>query len=349
MKAWQQHQQIGVVAHQAQLPAAAVKERLVTAGIVKPQRRYILVGSADDPLRPEVLSRLTVGQTAPEIAAAYHLTDRQVRYRLSRYRVPRRRPQTLAQLRLQLPLETLRQLYVDQRLSCEHIAQQVGASRETVRRLLRANGIPRRKGGTHGTAGRRPLNPAVLHALYVRQHLTLSQIAQRLGYLTPAGNPSVRKISKALRTAGLSSRRGQNWADRLAAPGGEIGRSNAADVDSQMLRQLYLERGLSVAAVARVLGWLTPSGRPAVTYTRQRLLATGIVLRRPGRAAAPHGNSARLDVCQGATRTVPPVNGGLDPVSGRRRHRPPRCPERHPGPVRESPSGRFSPPTDWSG
>ena len=69
------------------LPADAVAERLITAGVLASSRPYVLVGASGDPLPEELLRQwhLDEGRTAAQIAAMTGSTVRQVRYRLSQY------------------------------------------------------------------------------------------------------------------------------------------------------------------------------------------------------------------------------------------------------------------------
>ena len=275
-EAWRAGASLAELAARTGLPARAVHERLAAASVLQLPRRYILIGSPEDPLRPELL-RLWYGQrglTAEQVAVLTDTTVRQVRYRLYRYRLSRAKPGPPSRLRRLLPVDVLRRMYVDEHLSCPQIAVRVGASAERVRELLIAYGITRRSSGLAGADGRAPLDEARLRALYVEQGKTLAEIARELGYLTVAGNPAVRRVRSALDRAGLSSRRGANWSTRLNGA--------TAEVDEALLRQLYEVEGLTVIQLAHRLGWLTPAGQAAKTYTRSRLLAAGVKLRGPG-------------------------------------------------------------------
>jgi hypothetical protein len=275
-QAWRAGASVAQLAARTGLAARAVQERLVAAEVLQLQRRYILIGSPEDPIRPDLL-RLWYGRrgfSAEQIAVLTDTTARQVRYRLYRYRLSRARPGPPARLSGLLPVDVLRRMYVEEHLSCPQIALRVGASAERVRELLIAAGITRRSSGLAGADGRTPLDATRLQLLYVEQGKSLAEIARELGYLTAAGNPSVRRVRSALDRAGLSSRRGANWSTRLNGAG--------AGVDDATLRQLYEVDGLTVTQVARRLGWLTPAGHAAKTYTRSRLLAAGTELRGPG-------------------------------------------------------------------
>jgi hypothetical protein len=273
--AWRAGTPLARLAARTGVAPRALRERLVAATALRPPRRYLVVGSPEDPLRPDLLRRWhgRRGLTAEEVAVLTDLTARQVRYRLRRYRLSRARPGPPARLGRRLPEGVLRRWYIEEQLSCPQIAARVGASAERVRELLIAAGITRRPSGLAGAGGRPPLDAARLRVMYAEEGRTLAEIARELGYLTAAGNPAVRRVRSALARAGLPSRRGANWSARLDPAGPE---------DDVTLRRLYEVDGLTVAQVARRLGWLTPSDNPATTYTRSRLLAAGVMLRKPG-------------------------------------------------------------------
>lgn len=73
------------------LPLDALRERLASTSELGRARRYFVVGSPDDPL-PEGLLRqwyVREGFSAEQVAVLTDTTPRQVRYRLSRYRLSR--------------------------------------------------------------------------------------------------------------------------------------------------------------------------------------------------------------------------------------------------------------------
>ncbi|SNY75445.1 hypothetical protein [Paractinoplanes atraurantiacus] len=137
------------------LPPDAVRERLVTASVLVPDRSYFHVGAPDDPL-PEALLRdwvLRDGYTVAQVAALTGTTHRQVRYRLARYRLSPGRPGPRPRLHGVLPPESLTRLYVHDGLSCPRIAERTGVSAESVRELLVRYGIERRPSGSRRAAG----------------------------------------------------------------------------------------------------------------------------------------------------------------------------------------------------
>ena len=155
---WRSGTTVEDLAARTGVPAAAIRERLVTAAVLSSRRRYLPVGSPEDPLTVDQLRRWCVrdGFSAPQIAALTDTTARQVRYRLTRYGLSRARPGPPAELRRRLTEPHLRHLYEHERLSCPRIAARVGASTEAVRRLLVEYGIERRPSGRTARAGCTP-------------------------------------------------------------------------------------------------------------------------------------------------------------------------------------------------
>lgn len=91
---WQDSSSVEQIAAATGLPAAAVRERLITATVLRPNRSYIMVGSHEDPL-PEPRLRqwyLLLGVPVQQIAELAGMSERQVRYRLARYQLSRGRP-----------------------------------------------------------------------------------------------------------------------------------------------------------------------------------------------------------------------------------------------------------------
>jgi transposase len=184
------------------LPPDAVRERLVAAAVLVPDRSYFTVGSPEDPL-PESLLRdwvIREGFTVAQVATVTGTTPRQVRYRLARYQISPGRPGPRPRLRRSLTREALVKMYVYDGLSCPRIAERAGVSAESVRELLVEYGIPRRPSGSRE---RPPLHPAALDD-YAQGRITLPELATRLGYVTPSGNPAVRRLRSALRTSPLA-------------------------------------------------------------------------------------------------------------------------------------------------
>jgi hypothetical protein len=184
------------------LPPGAVRERLVAAAVLHPRRSYFVVGAPDDPLPESLLRDWYVRESfsVAQVATLTGTTARQVRYRLARYRLSPGRPGPVSHARRRLTRAALTELYVRNGLTCPQIATRSGVSAETVRELLDEYGIARRPSGTRT---RPPLTPTALRD-YQRGATTLSELALRFGYVTPAGNPAVRRLRAALAEAGIT-------------------------------------------------------------------------------------------------------------------------------------------------
>ncbi|MCY1143782.1 hypothetical protein OWR29_37770 [Actinoplanes sp. Pm04-4] len=186
------------------LPPAAIQERLITAGTLAPPRTYFLVGSPSDPL-PEHLLRewyVRAHLTVEQIAALTGMTARQVRYRLTRYRLAPGRPGPAPQIRHRLTKTVLTRLYVQRHQSCPAIAAHAGVSTEAVRALLAANDIARRPSGSRS----QPPLPAEAITRYRHGTVTLTALATELGWYTSSGNPAVRRLHAALAAANARRR-----------------------------------------------------------------------------------------------------------------------------------------------
>lgn len=182
----------------------AVRERLVSAAVLQPRRSYFVVGAPDDPL-PESLLRdwyVREGFSVAQIAALTGTTPRQVRYRLSHYRLSPGRPGPASRVRRRLTKAALVDLYVREGLTCPQIAVRARVSAETVRELLAEYGIARRPSGTRA---RPPLSQSAVRD-YQRGKTTLAELALHSGYVTPSGNPAIRRLRAALTEAGVPAR-----------------------------------------------------------------------------------------------------------------------------------------------
>jgi hypothetical protein len=136
------------------LAADAVRERLVTASVLRPSRSYFLIGSPDDPL-PEHLLRdwyVREGFAVAQIAELTGTTPRQVRYRLTHYHLSPGRPGPASYTRRCLTKAALTELHLGQGLSCAQIAERAGVTPETVRGLLLEYGLTRTGKEFAGTA-----------------------------------------------------------------------------------------------------------------------------------------------------------------------------------------------------
>jgi transposase len=167
------------VATEVGIPTEAVRERLVAAAVLVPDRSYFVVGSPEDPL-PEHLLRdwiVREGFTAAQVAALTGTTVRQVRYRLTRYRLATGRPGPAPRLRRRLPRETLMGLYLTEELSCQRIGEREGVSAEAVRELLKEYGIERRPAGSR--ARPQPVPPQQVRRHRHQETLDRAEAARR--------------------------------------------------------------------------------------------------------------------------------------------------------------------------
>jgi hypothetical protein len=142
------------LARHSGIRASAVRERLITAGVLpqsRPSNGYRRL-DADDPLRRDLLERLYLGDrlVPAEIAERTGTTIDKVEYRLRAYRIPRRRPGTRPALDdLTAPL--LRYLYVERGLPAKEIAELLRCSIPSVLQRLHMFGITvRRSRGQRG-------------------------------------------------------------------------------------------------------------------------------------------------------------------------------------------------------
>jgi transposase len=180
----------------------ALRERLVAAAVLRPRRSYFVIGAPDDPL-PESLLRdwyVREGFTVAQVAALTGTTPRQVRYRLVHYRLSPGRPGPASRVRRRLTKAALVELYQREGLTCPQIAARARVSPETVRELLAEYGIARRPSGTRA---RPPISTAAVRD-YRHGKTTLGELAMRLGYVTPSGNPAVRRLRSAMAEADLT-------------------------------------------------------------------------------------------------------------------------------------------------
>jgi plasmid maintenance system antidote protein VapI len=118
----------------------------------------------------------------------------------------------------------LEELYLRQGLTIRQVAAHLGLSNREVWRQLKNAGIPRRSVGVRGTV----LDPEVLQELYVKERLSINQVAARLGV-----GRSV--VERNLRTNSITRARRQR-------------------LPKELLEELYIGRRLSAEAVAARVG-----------------------------------------------------------------------------------------------
>jgi transposase-like protein len=170
------------------------------------------------------------------------------------------------------PKAVLEDLYLGQRLSIAKVADRLGKSPRQVGVWLRRHDIPiRARGAT--VAPPAPgqwdhlLTRAVLEDLYVGQGLSALAVAERLGI--PNGTP----VLRALRRYGLP----------VAARGTKRVAGRPL-LTADLLRDLYVDHGLSAPQIAHRLGYRDPSSiRDALQRFGIPLRRIGGESRRPGR------------------------------------------------------------------
>lgn len=188
---------------------------------------------------------------------------------------------------------TLRQLYVEQRLTAQEIADRIDAKACTVRSWLENHDIPRRGAHTRRMEG---LSQRLLETLYINHDMTMQEIADELdvgmmtvskrihGYSIPVdssyngGSQAVIQNPQTLQRLyvdwGLSTHEVAEWLrlsatvvsdslDRLGIDARREGEplSNGAVKDEDVLRELYVEKDFSQRGVAEKLGVAIPSVR----------------------------------------------------------------------------------------
>ena len=120
--------------------------------------------------------------------------------------------------------EELVELYVRQGLTIREVATHLGVSNREVWLRLKDAGIPRRSVGVPGTV----LDPVILRELYVRDGLSMTQVAARLG------------VGRSVVVRNLRVH--------------DIARGERRRLSKEVLEELYLSQGLSAEAIAARAG-----------------------------------------------------------------------------------------------
>jgi transposase-like protein len=274
---WEEGRTCEQIGEAADIDPDVVRRRLEAAGVLVRRKNveHRFVGDPADPLSRTLLERLYQQQKMSpwEIARATNTTERQVTYRLKRFGIPGHRPSERTHLDDVTP-ELLRTLYLDQQRSTLEIAGMLQCSSDRVNELLHEYGIEVRPGAVRTSRGRTPLSREVLEDLHIARGLSAGQIALKLGYLSPTGEPSTGQVRGALYRHGLNVPRA------------------AREISDADLKQLYTVEHLDEAQIGERLGWRTPHGKPSVAQIRQRLMRAGIDLRHAG--GAPHADTSVL-------------------------------------------------------
>lgn len=184
------------------------------------------------------------GLTEGDIARRLRVSRQRVKASLAATGVERRR----ATLACPVSDEELRSLYVDHGLTQSGIAERFGVASGTAARWLAECGL---------TTPDPRIDHARLRALYVDERLTVREVAAEFGL-------SHNRVIRELALAGVLRR---SCHERRP-------RGPRAAVTQSVLRELYVERGLTIKESAHLLGVGTE-------YLRKRLRECGIA-KRPG-------------------------------------------------------------------
>ena len=222
-----------------------VKARLHRAGIPlrAPGRQAVV-----DPQR--VRDLLDEGLRVPEIADTIgcSTTTVQAILRAQGWTAPPRRPRGPNRVRPPQPDSTqLRRLYLEQKLSVNTIADQLGLPPHRIRTALQAAGIPVHKPGWTAGQPPPPITHEQLQQLYVEQRLSTRQVADELGCGPTRVLAALRRHHIPIRT------------ERPTVP--------SLDVDEPTLRELYVTQHLDDQTIGAELG--VPAWR--VTMRRREL------------------------------------------------------------------------------
>lgn len=184
-------------------------------------------------LSPAAIEALYVqqGLSSTDVARALDTTPSRVIKTMVRHGIPRRQWEPLGR-------DQLEELYVTLGLSSTDVAEKLATTPSRVLKALARYGIPRRTRGTQGTAGRSPPNKDLLEQRFLVDGESIERIAADLGY-RPAS------VRLALTRHGISRRR--DWR-RSAHPG------LRRHVDREVLEDLYVHQGLTMAQVGARLG-----------------------------------------------------------------------------------------------
>ena len=133
--------------------------------------------------------------------------------------------------KVNIPKETLKDLYENQRLSIAQIAEKLGYSTRPIHRLLREYKLKIR---TISEAKEKfKISKRELRALYQRQKLSMDQISHKFGC-------SRANIVYRMKKYRIKSR-------------GHLGLTKPIRVSKEKLKYLYKKRGLSLAKIARII------------------------------------------------------------------------------------------------
>jgi len=240
-----EHLSLAVIAQRYNHDPDWVKARLHRAGTTlrAPGRQAVV-----DPQQVRVL--LDEGLRVPEIADTIgcSTTTVQAILRTHGWTAPPRRPRGPNRVQPPQPDSAqLRRLYLEQKLSVNTIADQLGLPPHRIRTALQAAGVPVHKPGWTGGQPPPPITRDQLQQLYVEQRLSTRQVADELGCGPTRVLAALRRHHIPIRT------------ERPTVP--------SLDVDEPTLRDLYVAQHLDDQTIGAELG--VPAWR--VTMRRREL------------------------------------------------------------------------------
>jgi len=176
----------------------------------------------------------------------------------------------------------IRSLYVEHRLSRHEIAEQLDIPEHTIRIVLERLGIKTRTRGRLNREDRTRIPPSELERLYVRQQLTMAQVAAKLGtslsvvaaslhdfgigVRRPTGrahSEEVRVLNALYRDCGVLAVLARHGVPSAAMPGQLAERlPERVPLTEALVRELYLGCGLSAVHIEML------TGNPAVEVYR---------------------------------------------------------------------------------
>jgi biotin operon repressor/DNA-binding Lrp family transcriptional regulator len=160
--------------------------------------------------------------------------------------------------------EDVVRLYLDEGMSADKVAHQLGCSRQTVINRLESAGVPRRSRGVKA-----PKRPDVTEEEVVRLYVNEGMTGVGIGTMLRC---SPTTVSIHLKNAGVSIRPGP-YVERV-------------DVSSEDVAPLYLDAGMTLRQISEKLGC-------SQEVVRRRLLDAGMALRKKyykeGRRITPDG------------------------------------------------------------
>lgn len=129
-----------------------VEPRLIRQMQKRTARTLEALRPGSDSFHARLRQSLDRGDTVKEMASNLNKSERMIRHHLARLALP-----TQPTAKIQLSLDEVRNMYVEQRLTLQEIADRTGWSRDAIRRLVLLSGAPLRSTGSF--TGRRGIDP----------------------------------------------------------------------------------------------------------------------------------------------------------------------------------------------